>query len=93
MSRSIQSIPTEDTESSTRQEIWNASGFKTDMDKAFALVDGNITQQSLADSFKKFYRTRFAYNWNQGQWYYFSVTHVGAQALPFLKPLPSGSIG
>ena len=74
MSIEVKSIPTEDTESSARQEIWNASGFKADMDKAFALVDGNITQQSLADSFKKFYRTRFAYNWIQGQWYYFSAT-------------------
>ena len=74
MSIGVKSIPTEDTESSSRQGIWDASGFKADMDKAFALVDGNITQQSLADSFKKFYRTRFAYNWNQSQWYYFSAT-------------------
>ena len=74
MSNSIESIPTEDGLSSVRQGIWDHDGFAKDMAKAFALVDGNITQQSLADSFKSFHGRHYAYDWNLGQWFYYSVT-------------------
>ena len=74
MSKHDESIPSEDGLSSTRQGIWDHDGFAKDMAKAFAFVDGNITQQSLADSFKSFHRRHYAYDWNKGQWFYYSVT-------------------
>ena len=44
-----------------------------DVASAFALVDGQISQQSLADSFKVFYPDSFAYDWTEGRWYRFHV--------------------
>ena len=68
-----QSIPTDDTLSSRPRTIWDSEAFARDVSLAFAKIDGQISQQSLADSFKVFYPDHFAYDWSEGRWYRFSV--------------------
>ena len=73
MSNGIQSIPTDPITSSPRPSIFDSDRLQREVRLAYEKVDGAISQQSLADSFKAFYPDTFAYDWSEGQWYRFSV--------------------
>ena len=68
------SIPCDDELSSPKGSIWDHDRLDQQVRKAYEKIDGQISQQSLADSFKKFYPDHFAYDWNEGKWYYYSVS-------------------
>ena len=77
------SIPTTDI-ASTKEARVGVPIFDTDamrlqvMDAYSAKVDGKVTQQALADSFKAFYNGMFAYDWENGQWYRYAVRRWSA---------------
>ena len=53
--------------------VLEGEGLESHVRKAYEKVDGQISQQSLADSFKAFYTATFAYDWSEGRWYRHSV--------------------
>ena len=56
--------------------IWDDAAVHAEATDAYALmVDGNISQQSLADSFVMYfnYPGTFAYDWENGRWYRYSM--------------------
>ena len=73
MSNRVQSIPTDPITSSPRPSIFDSDRLQREVRLAYEKVDGAISQQSLADSFKAFYPNTFAYDWSEGRWYRFSV--------------------
>ena len=74
MSNCLQSIPSDyNLSSPVRPSIFDSDALSQDVRLAYEKIDGAISHQSLADSFKAFYPDYFGYDWNESRWYYFSV--------------------